>query len=667
MTNLMKITMGIFAMSMIMLILALVLFLQGVRGNKLNFHGVIEEKERIIKDALIDGEGESYNTLTERLYKWEEKVLNISEKHADIFINVIKEPYYAKGDGITDDTFAIQTAIDEAGKIGGGTVFIPNGGERYIISSPLILHPNVIIQSDGAVIDISGIKSNDTGRGAIVAKGSLDDPVNIIGQVEKGSYSMEIENAEKFSEGDYVLMGSSRDYYDLTDGSGFSESGQRGEIKRIRRIDSKTGMVTFEEPIYDGYDSKDDAFAMKVNFMENIAIKGIGIANYGETAKEHVGVELEYVNGFEITGNVIGNMGGCCINISSSIRGDVSGNRMETSLSRNEVKHPGVGIALLNSSQWIKVHDNYSETAGSTVKICRLTIGDDRWGKPRFITINGNMAKGITGADINGSYAFDYRLGEGISFDGNIISGYDGGFRLYSGDAIIVNNVIKDTGSAAIHMAYGMMDIRNVMISNNTINDIRANTGKSKYAMKFTFSGESVVENVSINNNIIECSSRNGIIVETEGNRNNCEVKNFIIQNNVMKGPMGDDTHADYEEEQLYALHVACHGITVMGNKAFNIQQFLQVRADDVTIKDNIVINVPEDTDVSLSEKWCVSVEEGSKNTVINGNILKHTHRGIIINNADNTFIYNNYIGSNTGQYMDDRGSNTIYINNKEV
>ena len=40
--------------------------------------------------------------------------------------------YNAEGDGITDDTVAIQAAIDAAGAAGGGTVYFPAG--RYLVS-----------------------------------------------------------------------------------------------------------------------------------------------------------------------------------------------------------------------------------------------------------------------------------------------------------------------------------------------------------------------------------------------------------------------------------------------------------------------------------------------------------------------------------------------------
>jgi polygalacturonase len=43
--------------------------------------------------------------------------------------------YGAKGDGITDDTAAIQAALDAAGAVGGGQVYVPVG--VFIVRTPL--------------------------------------------------------------------------------------------------------------------------------------------------------------------------------------------------------------------------------------------------------------------------------------------------------------------------------------------------------------------------------------------------------------------------------------------------------------------------------------------------------------------------------------------------
>jgi hypothetical protein len=53
------------------------------------------------------------------------------------YTNVRSPPYNATGDGITDDTNAIQQALNDFGNMGGGIVFAPEG--NYLIASQLTL------------------------------------------------------------------------------------------------------------------------------------------------------------------------------------------------------------------------------------------------------------------------------------------------------------------------------------------------------------------------------------------------------------------------------------------------------------------------------------------------------------------------------------------------
>jgi len=55
----------------------------------------------------------------------------------------------ATGDGVTDDTAAIQAALDYAGTVNGCTVYFPTG--IYLISDPLIVYSNTTITMTGTV------------------------------------------------------------------------------------------------------------------------------------------------------------------------------------------------------------------------------------------------------------------------------------------------------------------------------------------------------------------------------------------------------------------------------------------------------------------------------------------------------------------------------------
>lgn len=74
----------------------------------------------------------------------------------------------AKGDGVTDDTAAIQKALNTAAA-SGGTVYIPAGTYRY--SKNLVIQggSNVVVQGDG---DASILRAADPGHSAVAVYGS---------------------------------------------------------------------------------------------------------------------------------------------------------------------------------------------------------------------------------------------------------------------------------------------------------------------------------------------------------------------------------------------------------------------------------------------------------------------------------------------------------------
>jgi hypothetical protein len=67
----------------------------------------------------------------------------------------------AVGDGVTDDTAAIQAAIDEVCDAGSGTVFMPAG--VYLITSTLTDYNTVAPTSNGKTVRLKGVGSSEVG------------------------------------------------------------------------------------------------------------------------------------------------------------------------------------------------------------------------------------------------------------------------------------------------------------------------------------------------------------------------------------------------------------------------------------------------------------------------------------------------------------------------
>ena len=67
-----------------------------------------------------------------------------------LFFDVTRSPFAAVADGRTDDTRAIQAAIDACDPEIGGTVYFPPG--RYLVDTVVLTRPNLTLQGSSALI-----------------------------------------------------------------------------------------------------------------------------------------------------------------------------------------------------------------------------------------------------------------------------------------------------------------------------------------------------------------------------------------------------------------------------------------------------------------------------------------------------------------------------------
>ena len=89
-------------------------------------------------------------------------------KDNEIFLNVKDREFGAKGDGSTNDTAAIQAAIDSAESAGGGVVRIPSG--TYIVLNPLVLPSKVALEGDLDVTSILKAGAGFSGTAIVKSK-----------------------------------------------------------------------------------------------------------------------------------------------------------------------------------------------------------------------------------------------------------------------------------------------------------------------------------------------------------------------------------------------------------------------------------------------------------------------------------------------------------------
>jgi len=125
-----------------------------------------------------------------------------------VFVNIKHPPYYATGDGLHDDTRAIQQAIDDCPK--GQIVFLPAG--NYKITKGIQLKSDITLR--GAGIDSTSIQGatglSSTHLISFMDDDFVDDDIfqvskNISGGLTKGATQIEVVS-HGYSVGDIILI-----------------------------------------------------------------------------------------------------------------------------------------------------------------------------------------------------------------------------------------------------------------------------------------------------------------------------------------------------------------------------------------------------------------------------------------------------------------------------
>lgn len=92
--------------------------------------------------------------------------------------------YGAAGDGVTDDSSTIQSAVDAANSAGGGVVYIPQG--IYKINSAITLKDGVFVQGAGFTVSKDGLRTTDNEKGTIL-KGSTTNACFVYNETDNGA------------------------------------------------------------------------------------------------------------------------------------------------------------------------------------------------------------------------------------------------------------------------------------------------------------------------------------------------------------------------------------------------------------------------------------------------------------------------------------------------
>jgi len=494
--------------------------------------------------------------------------------------------YGARGDGIIDDTTAIQAAITATQ--GSGKLFFPPG--TYVLSQKLTISNSISIEGIPGltILDISGYA--DAGIEAAGTK--TGTTTTLTSNASEGDTVISVTDASSFSADDWIMLRS-------TDVTG-TASQKKGEILQISSISSND--ITLRSFIHDDYTTGTTATVELFTMLEDVYVSGLTIQGGDTSSTAHVGLYFDTCRNIRVENCTFLKTHSIGVRLLDVIGFQIKGNHFEDILRAGYA----YGISCGYSCQDGLIEGN---TGKRLRHLVTLGGGTTYAGVSRRITVDGNAAYQCNDA------GFDCHSGpEDITFSNNTVdeSSNDGIVFQASMGSIIGNTVVgadRYAIFAQLCSAKGM----DVVIANNKCHGVSQSRGIFVTVSDGTYQ---TVDSILINGNSINAGSY-GIDIYTS---QAITIPGVVVSGNSVKNVTVDGITL-----------TKCVGFSVTGNHvefASTRKGILGESSTDGTISGNYLIGSNTDTATRA-----IKLESGT-DVVISGNRIKTSNKGIFLDDS---------------------------------
>lgn len=550
---------------------------------------------------------------------WAEMDANLNNINNKIVESISLKDYGAVGDGITDDSSAIQSAIN------GGAKLITGSGYTYKCNAKLTLRSDLILRD--MTLDFSSLTALDGSyRICVKAEGSIVDSSALSANASEGAYSVVVTAGQgsKFSAGDYVLL-TSEDIYNYP-----IASVKRGEIKQVQSVATDT--VTFRESLYESYTTANTATLRKLSLINNLVLDNVNIIGSNIENHLNIGLSINYVNNLQVINSSFTNNDLYNLALYNTINFSIQNNDFDG------VRYTGTGVSfygvvLLNCTQWGQVSDNRGQELRHLVT---TTSSASYYGQPYFITVDNNIMRNAMAGDAYASWAYEnHGYGRWIVWSNNIADSCYSGINIEKGDQLVIGNIFKNVRSIGINFDTDGRELKNILISNNVISKVTSDSSSGTISgIVFQNHASQVRENILITSNIIEGFGLSGRqdfgirIFPGSGDGKNCTLTNNLIINN-----------GSYESTD-YGAYIQQGGWQLRNNTIKDYERGISILsgANDVTVSgNNFSVTTISSTQPQLTT--------ASNKNIFTNNIFRTVYRAIYIQpGATDTHAYNNTV-----------------------
>lgn len=390
-------------------------------------------------------------------------------------INVVGPGLYgAVGDGVADDTAALQAAIDDSyGKI---LAFVTGEGIEYRITSELQITQSIQIWGNGATINGADLPVG-TGlnqQRAIHAYGTADTatPTPATADLAKYEYQVSVSDSSQLAKDDLVLLTSDEP---MVPGYGNVNS-RKGFLSYVDIIESPI-LVRLSSCSWTSMSAAQNFKLTKINPLRNLIIKDLNIQMKGSFSV-HGGIRLAYCTDFRIDNVVIKGSEDHGIATWYCYGGEIANCAVYDATSAYlwaPALNTGYAYVFYNASRDIVLRDSrayncrrgctggnqYPAIYISTIR-CVANGGDNAWGchEPCFYwLIEGCKATNMSGTfvTVRGSNII---VRDNICIGNGVVGSNSNGIRVRTyyddptglHDILLEGNILVGCGSAGIYL-----------------------------------------------------------------------------------------------------------------------------------------------------------------------------------------------------------------------
>ncbi|MDQ3153603.1 MAG: right-handed parallel beta-helix repeat-containing protein [Actinomycetota bacterium] len=397
----------------------------------------------------------------------------------DAVLNVKDARFGAVGNGVADDTVAIQAAITAAGSAGGGVVFFPRG--TYKISATLTLGANVTLKGsgNGSTLDFSAVTGTFE---AVKAAGTFGTPVALTANAALNAETVAAPSAG-FADGDWVKV-----YSDALTGSTSLKNGEQARI-------GSAAAMSLHDPLVDAYTTANLAALAKVNHVVGVTITDLRFLGPADNTLLITGVRVDLGRTVQVRNCTFERCHYYGVILADTVSSRVSG----CHFGDNAKAGLGYGIAISQTSQDITMENcvgirmRHLVTHGGTTGSAPAARGVPR----RTVTI-GCVASQMIDA------GFDAHPGaEDISFIGNTVMGSEqDGISFQASSGVISGNTVRNCARHGIIVQHLTARALRVAVTGNLVtqcvtNGINVSTSSAWPLFSQAVIGDNAIDTVA--------------------------------------------------------------------------------------------------------------------------------------------------------------------------